>query len=159
MRLICTITNRERENPYYFSYYLGLQGIENECQDASDKESFIFRIWVYEEDLVAKAQELYREYQANPHDLRFSSHSQSKPCASEEKMIQSSESDEHQEALPKRRRLLSPAPYGPISIFILLTIVTLFILVQYQRGNIIPPKITGVIQAPHLSPIEKVLIY
>ena len=37
--------------------------------------------------------------------------------------------------------------------------IALFMWAQFQRGTLIPPQIQGVVQAPLLAPIEKLLIY
>ncbi len=151
MRLICTITATERENPSAFSYYLTSQGIKNECEESPQgKEQY--RIWVYDEDQVEQAQALYREYQANPTDSRYQTkirgHADRGAPASDE-----------EQPVPRRRRILSPSPYGPISIVVLFLTVSLFLLSLLQRGHLTPPAIPGVIQAPTLSTLETALIY
>jgi len=158
MRLICTInTDQTDENPYEFSYYLTSQGVDNECEELSDET---YRIWVYEEDLVDKSLALYEEYKANPHDPRYRAHYESAIRAEQDKLLKEQKEEEPQlMARPRKRRLLSPAPYGPISILILLIVVTLFMWAQIQRGTIIPPKVQGIIQAPLLSPVERTMIY
>ncbi len=166
MRLICTITDLNRETPLALSYYLTGQGIQNECEevDGTNKDNPQFRIWVYDEDEIERAQALYREYQTNPHDPKYRAHyetnlrPQEESFPSEAKEISADDPDE----IPtvKRKALLSPAPYGPISLFILFTIVALFLWAQLQRGeSLIPPQIPGVIPAVMLAPIEKALIY
>ena len=169
MRLICTITDLARETPLAFSYYLTGQGIQNECEEAAStrKDQPSFHIWVYDEDEVERAQILYREYQANPHDVKYRSHYETHPRPKEAKDKELnpettgiSASDPDGTPSVKRRPLLSPAPYGPISLFILFTVVSLFIWSQLQRGeSLIPPQISGVIPAVRLAPIEKTLIY
>ncbi len=145
MRLICTINTAETdENPYEFSYYLTGQGIENECEELPNDTS---RIWVRDEDSVVKALSFYEQYKANPHDPRY--RAQPETFKKEPELI----------ARPQKRRLLSPAPYGPISILILLGVVTLFMWAQIQRGTLVPPKIIGIVQAPILAPVERALIY
>lgn len=160
MRLICTITDHEHENPYEFSYYLATQGIENECEEALAEEKKLFRIWVYEEDDVKRAEKYYALYQANPRDPRYRARYEA-PIVSKEESPNSTYSleEEREEVRSKSRSLLSPAPYGPVSILILLTVITLFMWAQVQRGTVIPPKIPGVIQAPVLAPIEQNLLY
>ena len=166
MRLICTITDLARETPLAFSYYLTGKGIQNECEEATDtrQEQSSFRIWVYDEDEVERAQTLYREYQANPHDPKYRAHYETHLRSSEENLtpetMETSAADPDETPPVKRRPLLSPAPYGPISIFILFTVVSLFLWAQLQRGErLIPPQISGVIPAVVLAPIEKMLIY
>lgn len=158
MRLICTIPAEQTDqNPYEFSYFLTSQGVDNECEELPKG----CRIWVYDEDQVEKAQALYKEYQTNPHAPRYRAYNEAAIRIQEKKLL--NENEEKKEEQPKpvrpRRRILSPAPYGPISIIVLLTVVSLFIWAQMQRGNIIPPKLPGVIQAPILAPIERLLIY
>ena len=161
MRLICTITDTKHENAMAFSYYLTSQGIENQCEEIEGEEPPHFRLWIYDEDDVEKAQELYRSYQANPLDPQFKAptpsprHVQNDPLSKFDPPT-----PEEQKETPKRsRRFLSPSPYGPISVLILLSVIGLFILSQMQRSTAIPPNITGVAQAPILSPLEKKLIY
>lgn len=160
MRLICTITDHDHENPYEFSYYLASQGIENECEEALSEGKKLFRIWVYEEDYVKRAEKYYAQYQANPRDPRYRARYEAPIVAKEESLSSIDSPDEEQtEVRSKTRSLLSPAPYGPVSILILLTVITLFMWAQIQRGTVIPPKIPGVIQAPVLAPIEQNLLY
>ncbi|MFC2049095.1 rhomboid family intramembrane serine protease [Chlamydiota bacterium] len=163
MRLICTITDLARENPLAFSYYLRGQGIENTCEEGLEKGKEQFRIWVHDEDHVERAQALYREYQINPHDPKYRAHYEAPPAIEESTPELESEEipvDEPDAPRRKRRGILSPAPYGPVSIFILFAVVALFIWAQVQRGNnLAPPQIPGVIQAATLAPVETALIY
>lgn len=157
MRLICTINTAETdENPYELSYYLTSQGVDNECEEVSDEA---YNIWVYEEDQVDKALSLYKEYKAHPHDPRYRAHYETAIRVQQERMNKEQEEKPQLTARPPKRRILSPAPYGPISILILLGVVILFMWAQFQRGTIIPPKIQGIVQAPLLAPIEQLLIY
>jgi GlpG protein len=157
MRLICTIQGEE--NPLPFSYYLASQGIENKCEEASHNGGKVFRIWVFDEDLVEQALKLYQEYQANPHDPRYHRFSAAVTQSEEQKFSQQSATLKSEGRSKIRRRLLSPAPYGPISILVLITVATLFLLAQIGRGTLTPPKIPGIIQAPLLAPIEKTFIF
>lgn len=142
MRLICTIyTDKSEENPDAFSYYLTNEGIVNECEEVSDHT---FRIWIKDEDQVDRALEFYEVYKSNPHDPRFFTKSQEEAPFT---------------AIPRKRGLLSPSPYGPLTVLIILFAVTLFIWAQVQRGSLLPPKIPGVIQAPVLAPIERILLF
>lgn len=161
MRLICTITDLAQENPLAFSYYLTGHSIENECEEAVVEGKEASRIWIYDEDNVERAQELYREYQANPLDPKYKTHYETRLRPQEEAIPEPERlADEPDSPRTKRRRILSPAPYGPISLFILFTVVLLFIWAQLQRGDsLIPPKIPGVVPAATLAPLEKALIY
>lgn len=165
MRLICTMeADSSDKNPYEFSYYLTSQGIENECEamPPSESEPPQFRIWVVDEDLVDKAQELYRAYLENPKDPRYREHYEAAIQAHQEKLLRESEekpSNDEKAPLPKKRRLLSPAPYGSLSIVVILLAIALFIWSQAQRPHIMAPNIPGIIQAPLLSPLEKNLLY
>jgi GlpG protein len=156
MRLICIITDKEHENPYEFSYYLTSQGIENECEAAADQSC---RIWVYEEDQMDKAQELYREFQANPTDPRYRAHYENAIRVQQAKFNQAQAVEGQPAKRSYTKRLLSPAPYGPISILILLIVIALFLWAQIQRGVWMPPKVPGIVQAPMLAPVEQVLIF
>jgi GlpG protein len=158
MRLICTITDQSKENPYEFSYFLASEGIENECEETRNPQGYIYRIWVYEEDDFDKSLELYKEYQKNPEDPRYRARSPTADRLQKGKFSQKTAAEQKEEVKP-RRRFLSPSPYGPISILILIAVLALFILSQLQRGTYIPPKIQGVIQAPILAPVEKALLY
>lgn len=157
MRLICTIKEKQGENPYEFSYYLTAQGIENECEQIENAGKREFRIWVIDEDKVDSAQQIYQEYKENPKSSIYRSHNPAAMESQADKLNQLSGSDSKQEN--PRRSLLSPAPYGPISSLILFTVLTLFIWSHIQRENFIPPKIRGIIQAPLFSPLERHLIY
>lgn len=154
MRLICSIpTTQSKENPYEFSYYLTSEGIENEAEEVSSEGETLVRIWVIDEDLFPKAQELYAQYSHDPHNPQF--HSPLK------KSKESGILGEKREELPpvRRRGLLSLAPYGPISILVLITVIGLFVWAQMQRGALMAPKIPGVVQAPVLAPVERILLY
>ncbi|MFZ0564714.1 MAG: rhomboid family intramembrane serine protease [Chlamydiales bacterium] len=148
MRLICTITSDE--NPNAFSTYLAQQGIDNECEAISSEGEGprIFRIWVYEEDLVEKAQALYQNYRVNPQNPIYRVQHEPQVSVQEERPPQK-----------RSRRFFSPAPYGPVSIAVLITVFALFIWAQFQRGVVIPPAIVGIVPAPILAPVERSLIY
>jgi len=158
MRLICTIKDKEHENPYEFSYFLSSEGIENECEEVSSDGGYACRIWVYEEDDFNKALELYKDYQQNPDDPRYRAHSLKADRLQKGKFSPKTLVEEKQDIKPPRR-FLSTAPYGPVSILILIAVFALFILSQIQHGVRSAPKIPGVIQAPVLAPLEKTLIY
>lgn len=148
MRLICTIDSvKTEENPDAFSYFLSGHGIDNSIEEVSETT---FHIWITDEDDVREATAFYTEYQKNPRDPQFQTHYE-EAVAAQEKVLP--------EAPPKRRRFFSPAPYGPVSIIILLTVVSLFLWAQLQRGSLMPPAIPGIVQAPMLAPIERALIY
>ncbi len=151
MRLLCSITNQE--NAYAFSYYLTSQGLENTCDE--DEHDSLYRIWVRDEDKVEEAQRLYEHFKANPKDPIYHIRTMHKTARSDS----SQESAPKEEDGQKKRRFLSAAPYGPISVVILFTVIALFMWAQFQRGTLIPPEIPGVIQAPLLAPIERTLIY
>lgn len=159
MRIICTISPEESgENPKEFSAYLATQGIQNECEEIQTGTSPHYRIWVYDEDLISQAQEYYQVYRKNPQDSRYKGLYENIAKTQNEQFFQESV-EETDAPARKRRRILSPAPYGPISIFILITVISLFVWAQIQRGTLVPPKVPGLIQAPLLAPIEKALIY
>lgn len=160
MRIICTISPEESgENPKEFSAYLTTQGIQNEPEEMPTGTTTppVYRIWVYDEDLVDQAKDYYQTYRKNPQDARYKGLPEQVVKAKQEQLF--TENAEETDPQPRRRRILSPAPYGPISIFILITVISLFVWSQIQRGTVLPPKIPGLIQAPLLAPIEKALIY
>lgn len=157
MRLICTINTVETdENPLEFSHFLSSQGVDNECEEVSGNA---YRIWVYEEDQVEQALSLYKSYTTNPHDTRYRIQHDTAVRIQRESQSDEKEEETQLRARPVRRRFLSPAPYGPISILVLAICIALFIWAQFERGPIIPPKIPGIIQAPILAPIERDLLY
>lgn len=162
MRLICTMqADSSKENPHEFSYYLTSQGIGNTCEPVEGQPSQ-FYIWVHDEDLVDKAQKLYRAYRDNPKDPRYRMPHEDAIRTHQEKLFKESveETPEKEEApAPKKRRLLSPAPYGSLSISIILLAIALFIWSQIQRPLTVPPTLKGVVQAPLLSPLEKALLF
>ncbi len=143
MRLICTIkTDASEENPYEFSYFLTEQGIENECEQVSAHE---FRIWSIEEDQMDDATELYESYRKDPKNSKY--HTPSLRQTIPLKM------------LPRKRAFLSPAPYGPLTIFFLLIVIGLFVYAQFGRETQPSKSLPEIIQAPTLSPVERLLIY
>lgn len=159
MRLICTIeTANPDDNPYGFSYYLASQGIENQCEEAIVEGKKVYNIWIFDEDLVDKGLEHYKTYLEHPQDPLYHVHSESMRDPTADPMID--EDPDEVKAPPKRRRsLLSSSPYGPVSIVIIFSVITLFIWSHFQRSQVVPSKIPGVIQAPLLSPIEQSLIF
>ncbi len=160
MRLICTISPEEsKENPFEFSFYLTGQGIENECEEIppSTHHKLHYRIWVFEEDMVDKAQEIYNNYQINPSDPLFKSHFEK---SSQVTKIEEEEACIAPEATRRRSRFLSAAPYGPISVLILIIVIGLFFWAQLGREHSVnPPTIPGIIAAPVLSPVERVMVF
>ncbi len=155
MRLICTITNAQpEEDPYVFSLYLTSIGISNELEEVTPlrEEMPSYRIWAYEEEQIEKAQGLYARYHANPKDPLFHVQLPEK---------ESPDFPEEKPAAPikRRRGLLSPAPFGKISILILLTVIIIFGWAQVKRGLIIPPTLPGIAQAPLLTSVDEALIY
>jgi GlpG protein len=156
MRLICTITDHKRENPYELSYYLTSLGIQNECEESAGG----FHIWVYDEDRVEEAQTLYEKFKQNPEDpiyrAKYPSAIQHQENVLNPPPAQLKSDDEKKTV---RRRFLSPAPYGPITVAILLVTIALFIWAKLQGGMSIPPQIPGVLPAPLLPPINRHLIY
>lgn len=162
MRLICTIPGGQtRENAYEFSYFLTAQKISNECEEAiSEQGTPIYHIWIQEEDDVERAQEFYQDYQINPSDPRFRSHDEEAIRAQEKKLLEEENKKTSERPPPLRRsRVLSPAPYGKVSTFLLITVALLFVIGLFQKGIHSPPKFSGVAQAPILPPIDKALIY
>lgn len=159
MRLICTIKEQEGTSPFAFSRYLASQGIENTC-DELEREKGVFRVWVHDEDQVEKALMLYQAFQANPTDHQFASSSSMAHEIQEEHATSATDTPQKGASPPPpRRRILSPSPYGPISIFFLLLVVAVFLFSQMQRDVALPPRLTGVIEAPLLAPIEKALLF
>lgn len=156
MRLICTISSTAFENPYAFSYYLAGQGIENECEEVVEGGEKVYRIWIYDEDRVEKALELYRTYHENPQDPQFKA---SATLLRPNLPPTVSEFDEDKRQEPVKKRGLSSTPYGFITILILFSVIALFIAAQIQRGNMVLPRLKGIVQAPLLSPLERTLLY
>ncbi|NGX54027.1 MAG: Rhomboid protease GlpG [Chlamydiae bacterium] len=155
MRLICTITTAQpEEDPYVFCLYLTSIGISNELEEVTPLRGEVpsYRIWAYDEEQIVKAQGLYAQYHANPKDPLFHVQLPEK---------ENSAPSEAKPAAPVRRRrgLLSPAPFGKISILILLTVIFIFGWAQIKRGLIIPPVLPGIAQAPLLSSVDEALIY
>jgi GlpG protein len=156
MRLICTLYDKEREKAFAFAYYLASQGIENQCEEVIKKGEISYRIWIYDEDNLEKALALYQEYQANPEDPRYRTHSHAATRLQYE-AIQGEE--EEQGRGKKTPRFLTNAPYGPVSITLLVVVISLFITAHIQRKDTHLPIVPGIIQAPHLAPIEEKLLY
>lgn len=161
MRLICTIdTASSREDPHAFSAYLTHQGIENQKEPLS---AHTFRIWVYDEDAVPKAQALYAQYQSDPHQKEYQERLFAPPVAppaAQTQLVHTEEGETPPLAVRvRRRRLLSPDPYGPLSLCVLLLSCFLFFWAQMGKGISLPPQIPGVVTAPMMAPVEKALAY
>ncbi len=162
MRLICTITREALDahtvHPLAFSAYLKKEGIANECEEIPSPMGgppSQYRIWIHDEDQVEKASQLYQEYQKNPHDPRF---------VLTKKSVETEEEHPHERApttavVVKKNRLLSPAPYGPLSILMLILVIGIYFWSKSQPHDFAPHHIPGVIDAPILAPLEKALIY
>lgn len=154
MRLICTITDANSdEDPYVFSLYLKNVGIANECEEEGGEHPS-YRIWALDEDLIKRAQELYAAYHANPHEPRFHVHKVQR----EELQPTENETPKTQE-MPQRRRILSPSPYGKLSLAILIAVIIIFVWSQIERKTLMPPEIPGIALAPVLSIVDQALIY
>jgi len=153
MRLLCTIQPAiTKEDAITFSCYLASQGIENECQEVHEQNGLAYRIWIYDEDLVPKALELYTAYQHQPSDPKYkiapSIDTTSDPVSVPPEAVS-----------PPRRSLLSLAPYGPVTLMLIFAAIGLFIWSQFTRPHIKPVVLPGIVQAPFLSPLEQKLIF
>lgn len=151
MRLICTIQD-EKENPYAFAYYLSSQGIDCQCEEMDEG----VRVWVYDEDQIERAREIYEEFSQSPEDPRFHKHY--------EQAMRAAQQQAAAEAAPppprvRRRSLLSPAPYGKLSIAIIVIAIGLFVWGLFEKSILIPPKLKGVAEAPVLSKVDRKLLY
>lgn len=147
MRLICTI-NKPDENPYGFSAYLKKQGIDNEVEEVVlPNENPFYRIWIVDEEKVDKAEKIYKEFQKNPDDERFQKYV--------EAVVETPET-ETKGPQKRRRGVLSPSPYGKVSIFIIAACILLFI---FSGRSEVPPKIPGIVEAPLFSQVNKALLY
>ncbi len=153
MRLLCTIDGK-KENPLAFSHFLSSEGIKNQCEETGGGQ---FYIWVIDEDEVDRAQNFYLEFQKEPGNAKYTI-----PPKSIDPELEAQTTEEATEKTPpprRRRGFLSSAPYGPISICILVATILLFVWAQVQRGVMMPPKVNGVVQAPILAPIEQKMIF
>jgi len=153
MRLLCTIDSK-KENPFAFSHFLSSEGIKNQCEETSGDQ---FYIWVIDEDEVDRAQNFYLEFQKEPGNPKYATPPQ--PVEPEKEAEATEEATEKTPPPRRRRGFLSSAPYGPISISIIIAAILLFVWAQVQRGVIMPPKVNGVVQAPMLAPIEQKMIF
>ena len=151
MRLICTIDPKDsQEDGIAFAYYLTSQGIENECQQILEEGRFQYRIWIYDEDAVTKATELYQIYKSSPQAACYvisSPPQQDKETGGEPPPVMS-----------KKRSFLSAAPYGPITLFLIFSSIILFVWSQFSHEPRLP-SLPGVIDAPSLSGVERALIF
>ncbi len=162
MRLICTISSESAdENPYEFSYFLSTQKISNECEEVTPSDGSVpyHRIWIYDEDHVDQACQLYQEYHHNPKDSRFRIHDEETIRVQEQKVLEEEPEQANTATSLRRSRVFSPAPYGKISLLILFIVVVLFVFALAQKGIHMAPKLEGVAEAPLVPPIEKALIY
>lgn len=160
MRLICTINSKDsNENPYEFSYFLTTQKIANECDEEPCGHDSVYRIWIYDEDHVEKARAFYDHYRQNPNDPRFRIRDEEAILAQEQQLQQEDEKESVTPLPPQKRRLTSHAPYGKITIFILLVSIFLFFAAIFQKGIQNSPQFPGIAPAPIVPPIEKSLIY
>lgn len=146
MRLMCTMTAEQQ--PAEFSCYLASQGIENECEEFAEAGHTAYRIWIYDEDRVETAWKFYQTHEGNPHDPVYRLQTE---------RIQKIE--EEVTPPPKRRSLLSPAPYGTVTTLLISLSILLFVWAQFGREKSTLPTLPGVVQAPLLSPIEQSLIF
>ncbi len=148
MRLLTTLSSDL--DPSLFSSFLKSKGIDNEIEATTGG----FRLWIYDEDQVEQASQLFDKYKKNPSDGIYSETVTSFSAKSEEK-------EEGQRSAPssRRRSTFSNAPYGKISLFIIFSTVLLFFWAIMGRQNLAPPGIPGVSQAPILAPIDQRLLY
>lgn len=148
MRLIGTIDSTQTDlKALDFSTFLTSQGIENSCEGIKEGEMTLYRIWIYDEEKVEEASHHFREYQTNRAYIKGAP-----------KKILSSPEEIHV-VRPRRKGVLSTAPYGPFSLILLAAVIFLFIWAQIQRGPVQPPNLPGVLPAPTLSTLEKQLIF
>lgn len=151
MRLACTINaTHPEENPFALSQLLKNHGVENSCEEVTlpDQATF-YRIWVHEEDKLALAMKLYRDYQKNPQDFPFV------------ETIEEGEgtSSEEPADISPRSRSLSRAPYGKVTIFFLLSCILLFLWGFLGQKIESVPRIPSVYESPPFPAIYKALIF
>lgn len=156
MRLICTITSEHPdENPFAFSQMLSNRGIENSCEEVILPEGTTFyRIWVTDEEKMGAAQRAYQEYQQNPGRHPFTE----PPAPNDIEHLPPPETRVKKAPPPRRPSFLSPAPYGRVTIFILLLCGLLYLGGEMGRSDL-PPKIPGVVELPLFSSIYKPLLF
>lgn len=146
MRLIGSYSSRENPNinPFDLSYFLKSRGIENECQEVIlPQEEPLHRIWIIDEENYDKALDLVEEFKQNP---------------TKAKVIVSSQPEQKSKPT-NNKNALSPAPFGRISIAIILLCVLTFMASVITDSAENPPKIPGVVEAPVLKGVTQALAF
>lgn len=163
MRLLCTFENEGQGQD--FSRLLTKEGIAHECdvQAVSDWGSEAYgnrycRIWIVEEDQLARAETLYEEYLANPEDPRFTD----KP-----NLIQHILEPEEQKAAAKRSLLKiqkaastwQSQPVGPVTLFLLVLCTLIFVWGSPLISPKSLPKDIAPVVSIATSPADRALLY
>src|SRR5438874_10940947 len=107
-----------------FADYLYVEGIQNEVDH--DKSSG-YGVWISEEDQVARATELLKEFQANPKDPKYRAGSKS---AADKRERAEKEQDEYRRRLKNRRHLfksVSPYAFGPLTFVMIVASAAVFV--------------------------------
>lgn len=153
MRLICTCAEEGKYQPLAFAYFLENKGIDNRVEVVEPLTSHVisYNIWVIEEDQVDEAQRLYDEYKKDPQNARY------KPIAPI--LPQKDASSTYNNRAKKHSIFPKKGAFPPISTLILSITILFFIWTQFQHGNVIAPRIKGVVEAPLMAPIERLLLY
>ncbi|MBN4067025.1 rhomboid family intramembrane serine protease [Simkania negevensis] len=165
MRLITTLENGDDANR--FSYFLTVQGIENEVEcstvskDGADITNYL--IWIDSEEQLDNALDWLDKFLADPHKLQFEGHEKEAKQILHERSEKKRKTDEEwiKEKVKEKKPLFvrRKSPTGTITAFLLGLCIVIFLwqtfssLKMQDRSEIsIPP----ILLAP---PITKALLY
>lgn len=139
MRLICTLDDQKKG--FILSNYLKKNGIDNEFEiitntdwGSSEYGNVSARIWIYEEDQVAKANEILEEFQKNPEDPRF--HAGDKMINALLEPFQSTDKEKSSPPEVDLARQPQIQPIGILTLYFLLGCVILFIAALFTSPTI-----------------------
>lgn len=138
MRLICTIDllHTPSLDPLAFSSFLTSHGVRHTFENQEKK----FDFWIHEEDQIELAKTLFEDFKKNP--LAMLQTKKQQPSVFKPEKV---------ERVSKKK--------AKLSLCIICAVIILFIWAQFERKNVIPEKIPGVILAPHLSKVETDLLF
>lgn len=163
MRLLCTFENEGQGQE--FSRLLTKEGITHECDvlSVSDWGSDAYgnrycRIWIVDEDQVARAEALYEEYSANPEDPRF----KEKPNIIKNILEPEGQKEAAKKSLAKIHKAASAWQSQPVG-FVTLFLLVLCTLIFVWSTTVMLPKSLSKDIAPTAaiaaSPVDRALLY
>ena len=112
-----------------FSDYLTMKGIENQVEAEKDGT---WAVWIYSEEQLPWAKELFALYQQNPADPNFQVAARALADLREQKR---KEQEEFEKRVKKRRQLFRPLTaygFGPVTFVMIFLCVVVFIAMNYS---------------------------